>query len=109
MPIFADVLVKETSVNTGCAEGKEAPTVTWLLLPLTEIVAVVTLALEAGARAPVVTVAGVVAASGEVGGVGAAFELESHDAAAAALESEPHVETCCLKGSLVLKSLNETS
>jgi hypothetical protein len=42
MPIFAALLVNETSVNTGAAEGNDPPTATVLAIPLTEIVACVT-------------------------------------------------------------------
>ena len=99
-------------MNTGCAAGNEAPTLTELLLPLTEIVAVVALALETGARAPLVMLAGAAPASGELLAevVGGAVDAEAHDAGSGVVESEAHsVETCCLKGSLLLKSLNETS
>src|SRR6266480_2619050 len=41
MPIFAAPAVSETSMNTGAAAGNELPTVTVLLVPFTEIVALV--------------------------------------------------------------------
>ena len=44
MPIFAEVLVSETSVKTGAETGNEPPTVTVPAMPLTEIVACVTFA-----------------------------------------------------------------
>ena len=44
MPIFAALLVSETSVNTGAAEGNDPPTATVLAMPLTELVACVTFA-----------------------------------------------------------------
>jgi hypothetical protein len=50
IPIFAALLVRETSVNTGAAAGNERPTLTVLATPLTEIVARVTFA--AGAFEP---------------------------------------------------------
>jgi hypothetical protein len=42
IPIFAEVLVNETSVKTGAEAGNEPPTVTVPAMPLTEIVACVT-------------------------------------------------------------------
>ena len=39
IPIFAEVLVSETSVKTGVEAGNEPPTVTPPAIPLTEIVA----------------------------------------------------------------------
>jgi len=42
IPIFAEVLVSETSVKTGAEAGNEPPAVTAPGMPLTEIVACVT-------------------------------------------------------------------
>jgi len=42
IPIFAEVLVSETSVKTRADAGNEPPTVTVPAMPLTEIVACVT-------------------------------------------------------------------
>jgi hypothetical protein len=42
IPIFAEVLVSETSVKTGVEAGNEPPTVTPPAIPLTEIVACLT-------------------------------------------------------------------
>jgi hypothetical protein len=53
MPIFAEVLVSETSVKTGAELGNEPPTVTAPAIPLTEIVAC--LAFTAIGFAPLVT------------------------------------------------------
>ena len=44
MPIFAPLLVNETSVNMGAADGNDPPAATVLAMPLTEIVACVTFA-----------------------------------------------------------------
>jgi hypothetical protein len=53
IPIFAEVLVSETSVKTGAEVGNEPPTVTAPAIPLTEIVAC--LAFTAIGFAPLVT------------------------------------------------------
>ena len=110
IPIFAELRVSETSVNTGAPDGKDAPIETLLFKPLTEIVAVVGLA-RLACGAPLRPTDAVRPPGTEVGlFAGACFGVVAHELPVVDVASDPQaVAICCLKGSLLLNRLNETS
>ena len=97
IPIFAEVLVSETSVKTGAEVGNEPPTVTVPGMPLTEIVAC--LAFTAIGFDPLVTTRldGALLEPGfwvEAGFDEADVVLEPQPLAPEALDSAPQSEIC---------------
>ena len=97
IPIFAEVLVSETSVKTGAEAGNEPPAVTAPGMPLTEIVACVTFP-AIGFDPPVTTrLAGALPEPGfwlEAGFDEADVVLEPQPLAPEALESAVQSEIC---------------
>lgn len=95
IPIFAEVLVSETSVKTGAEAGNERPTVAIPAMPLTEIVARVSFS-AIGFDPPVTTrLDGALLERGFW--VEAGFDevvVESQPLAPEALESAVHSEIC---------------
>src|SRR2546423_14691498 len=103
MPIFAAPAVSETSVNTGAAAGNALPTVTVLLVPFTEIVALV--AVPGTGVDPCA-----IRSDGCLFGFGFAVET-GFDEAGVEAGAQPLAQSasCWWNGSLLLNLLNETS
>ena len=119
MPILAAPLVRETSVKTGLPLGNEPPTETAVDVPLTEIVALfgfpATGLAATGLAAPIETFVPVLGVAADcffapvgVAVVEGAAEEQPPESPAPESATQPEA-ICCLKGSLPMNLLKETS